>query len=131
MIIQQVSIFLENRAGRSAEVTKVLAESNIDIQAFYIAESSDFGVLRLIVSDVEAAVSVLKRAGLAVSLTPVLSVDCPNRPGSLTGILALLADRGISVDYMYAFIHGDVNQAIIRTKNIEACQKVLIEAGLR
>ncbi|MCF0172916.1 MAG: ACT domain-containing protein [Bacteroidales bacterium] len=131
MIIQQISVFLENKAGRAAEITKVLSNEGIDIQSFYIAESSDFGVYRLIVSNVEAAMAALRKAGHAVSLTPVLSVDCPNRPGSLTGILELLASHGLSVDYMYAFIHGDINRAIIRSKDIEACQKVIIGAGIK
>lgn len=130
MIIQQISVFLENRAGRTAEVAKILAEANIDIQAYNIAESNDFGVFRLIVSDTEGAVIALKKAGLAVVLTTVLSASCPNTPGSLTKILDVLAGKSISVDYMYSYIHGDATQAIIRTKDIEACQAALIAAGI-
>lgn len=130
MIIQQISVFLENRAGRSAEVAKALADANVDIHAYNISESNDFGVFRLIVSDTEAAVIALKKAGLAVSLTPVLSATCPNTPGSLVKILEVLEKKAISVDYIYSYIHGDLNQAIIRTKDINNCQAALIEAGI-
>ena len=130
MIIQQISVFLEHKPGRVVEVTKALSLSGIDIQAFNIAESSDFGVFRLIVSDVEGAVAALTKAGMAVSLTPVLSVNCPNKPGALSEILELIAGKGISVEYMYAFIHGNATQAILRTRDIEGCQRSLIEAGI-
>ena len=130
MIIQQISVFLENRVGRSAEVAKTLAAANIDIQAYNISESNDFGVFRLIVSDTEAAANALKKAGLAVSLTPVVSATCPNTPGSLLKILDVLEKKSISVEYIYSYIHGDLNQAIIRTKDTNVCQEALIEAGI-
>lgn len=125
MTIKQLSIFLENRTGRINEVTKILAENGINMQAFSMAETADFGLLRLIVPDVEKAVEVLRAASFAVMLTDVLCINCQNVPGALSAVLEKLASNDIFIEYMYAFSDGDSANVIIRPNNVEAAVKVL------
>ena len=125
MIIKQLSIFLENRTGRINEVAKILAENGINMQAFSMAETADFGLLRLIVPDVDKAVEVLRAASFAVMLTDVLCINCQNVPGSLSAVLEKLASNDIFIEYMYAFSDGDSANVIIRPTDVEAAVKVL------
>ena len=125
MIIRQLSIFLENRTGRINEVARVLADYGINMQAFSMAETADFGLLRLIVPDVDKAVEVLRSADIAVMVTDVLCVSCPNVPGSLSAILERLASNDVFIEYMYAFSDGETANVIIRPNNIEDAVKVL------
>ncbi len=125
MIIKQLSIFLENRTGRINEVAKILAENGVNMQAFSMAETADFGLLRLIVPDVDKAVEVLRAASFAVMLTDVLCISCPNVPGSLSAVLEKLASNDIFIEYMYAFSDGDSANVIIRPTDVEAAVKVL------
>ena len=125
MIIKQLSIFLENRTGRINEVTKILGANGINMQAFSMAETADFGILRLIVPDVEKAVEVLRAADFAVMLTDVLCVNCPNVPGALAEILDKLAEKRIFIEYMYAFSDSGSANVIIRPDDVQAAVKVL------
>lgn len=127
MIIKQLSIFLENRTGRINEVTKILGANGINMQAFSMAETADFGILRLIVPDVEKAVEVLRAADFAVMLTDVLCVNCPNVPGALAEILDKLAEKRIFIEYMYAFSDSGSVNVIIRPDDISAAMQVLSE----
>lgn len=127
MIIKQLSIFLENRTGRINEVTKILGANGINMQAFSMAETADFGILRLIVPDVEKAVEVLRVADFAVMLTDVLCVNCPNVPGALAEILDKLAEKRIFIEYMYAFSDSGSANVIIRPDDISAAMQVLSE----
>ena len=127
MIIKQLSIFLENRTGRINEVTKILGANGINMQAFSMAETVDFGILRLIVPDVEKAVEVLRAADFAVMLTDVLCVNCPNVPGALAEILDKLAEKRIFIEYMYAFSDSGSANVIIRPDDISAAMQVLSE----
>ena len=125
MIIRQLSIFLENRTGRINEVARILAASGINMQAFSMAETADFGLLRLIVPDVDKAVEVLRAADMAVMVTDVLCVNIPNAPGALSAVLEKLAANGIFIEYMYAFSDGDSANVIIRPNNIEEAVRIL------
>ena len=125
MIIKQLSIFLENRTGRINEVAKILAENGINMQAFSMAETADFGLLRLIVPDVDKAVEVLRSENIAVMLTDVLCVNCANTPGSLSATLEKLAASNVFIEYMYAFSDGETANVVIRPDNVEAAVKVL------
>ena len=125
MITKQLSIFLENRTGRINDVAKTLADNGVNMQAFSMAETADFGLLRLIVPDVDKAVEVLRAASFAVMVTDVLCVNCPNVPGSLSAVLEKLSSNNIFIEYMYAFSDGDSANVIIRPDNIEAAAKVL------
>ena len=125
MIIKQLSIFLENRTGRINEVAKILAANGINMQAFSMAETADFGLLRLIVPDVDRAVEVLHAASFAVMVTDVLCISCPNVPGSLSSVLEKLASNDVFIEYMYAFSDADSANVVIRPTNVEAALKVL------
>ncbi len=121
MIIDQISIFLENKAGRLSEVTALLAESNISIRALSLADTSDFGILRLIVDNTELANKVLKENNITVRISKVLGIDIPDHPGGLHQTLMHLADNNINVEYMYAFVQQNTDKAtlVFRATNIE------------
>ncbi|MGL4851517.1 MAG: amino acid-binding protein [Phocaeicola sp.] len=125
MKIQQLSVFLENKKGRINDVTKTLAQKGIDMQAFSMAETADFGMLRLIVSDVEGAVKALRAADFAVNLTDVVSVECPNVTGSLSEVLDYLAKEDVFIEYMYAFAQCDAAKVVIRPTCVDRCVALL------
>jgi len=127
MTIKQLSIFLENKTGRINEVTKILGKGGINMQAFSMAETADFGILRLIVSDVDKAVRLLHDASFAVMLTDVVCLNAPNVPGSLSSVLEKLAENDIFIEYMYAFSEGDTANVVIRPNDIDKCVSVLSE----
>ena len=118
MVAKQLSIFLENKSGRLTEVTEVLAKENINLSALCIAENADFGILRVIVSDPHKAQEVLKAQKFAVSLTDVIHLQIANTPGSLSNVLAVLADAGMYIEYMYAFSEGNGANVIIKPDNV-------------
>lgn len=133
MAVKQLSIFLENKCGRLAEVTRVLGEHGINIRAFSIADTTDFGVLRLIVNRPHDAYEALKREGFTVSLTDVIAVQIPDRPGGLADVLALIQDAGVNIEYLYAFV-GKVSQdalAVFRLENPQVAIKLLEGKGLK
>lgn len=113
MKVDQLSIFLENRAGRLAEVTRILSDAGVNIRALSLADTSDFGILRLIVSDFETAKNKLKEAGFTVGRTSVVAVEVPDKPGGLHHILSSLQEAGINVEYMYAFVHQSGDSAVL------------------
>jgi hypothetical protein len=125
MTIKQLSIFLENRSGRLAEVASVLGEAGINMTAFSIAENTDFGILRLIVSDPDRAMQILKEKHFGVNLSSVLCLRCPNVPGALSKALEIIKDNDMTIEYMYAFACGESANVIIRPDKLEECIKVL------
>jgi len=132
MQAQQISIFLENKAGRLSEVTGILSDAGVNIRALSLADTSDFGVLRLIVDDNEKAESTLKKSGFTVKKTPVVAALVNDRPGGLHGILDLLTRNGINVEYMYAFVQqsGDNAVMIFRFDKIDEAARILSENGV-
>ena len=102
--INQLSVFLENRAGRLAEVTHCLAEGGVNIRALSLADTSDFGILRLLVCDVDAAKAVLKAKGFTLGTNRVVAVELPDQPGGLDDIMQLLSKNGVNVEYMYDYV---------------------------
>lgn len=106
MSIKQISVFVENKPGSMCAMTAVLAEHNIDMRALSLAETKDFGIVRIIVDDIFDAATVLKDAGYVHSVTPVLGVSIPDTPGGLNKVLQVLADANINIEYMYAFLGG-------------------------
>lgn len=125
MLIKQLSIFLENKKGRFTEVAKLLGEAGVNMSAFTVSENSDFGILRLIVSDTDKAIQVLREHLYAVSVAEVICLHCPNQPGALAKAMEIITAAGIFVEYMYAFSQGEAANVIIRPDNIERCAKVL------
>jgi hypothetical protein len=127
MIIKQLSVFLENKSGRLTELTGTLEKNDINITALSVAETSEYGILRCIVSDPEKAVIALRRDGFSVRLTDVICVSIPNRPGALARMLRLLSDAKISVEYMYAFAVNEKALTVIRGDDLQAIITVLSE----
>ena len=116
MIIKQISIFMENTTGRLADVTALLARSGINLRAISIADTADFGILRMVADQPDAAVDVLKAAGFAARETDVIAVEVPDQPGALATIMALFRDEGVNIDYLYASLEHSANQAVIVLK---------------
>jgi len=125
MLAKQLSIFLENKRGRFTEVAKILGEAGVNMTAFTVAENSDFGILRLIVSDTDKAIEILREKLYAVSVTDVVCLRCPNVPGSLAKAMDIITNNGIFVEYMYAFSEGETANVIIRPDNLDKCIEVL------
>ncbi|MBW6513026.1 MAG: ACT domain-containing protein [Desulfuromonadaceae bacterium] len=127
MKVEQISIFIENKSGRLAEVSRVLGDSGINIRALSLADTSDFGILRLIVDQTDKAKTFLKEHGFTVNKTEVVAVEVPDRPKGLCGILEILDAHKINVEYMYAYVERSNSNAIIifRFDQVEAAIKVL------
>ena len=131
-MVKQISIFLENRKGRLAYVCKILGEAEINIRALSIADTTDFGVLRLIVDDPDKAYEILTAKGLVTQITDVLAIEVSDTPGALGLALEKLEQAGISVEYMYAFL-GSISKdalVIIRVENPEEAIDVIKKAGI-
>ena len=127
MIIKQISVFMENKAGFLSSVIDTLAEKNINIEAFSIAETSDYGILRLIVDKIDEAHDILTKCNLPHSINDVLAVMVEDHPGALSGILKKLADNGISLEYSYAFLSRNTDNAciILRVTDNNKAQEIL------
>ncbi|MDD3787945.1 MAG: ACT domain-containing protein [Petrimonas sp.] len=125
MIIKQLSVFLEDRSGRLTELTKILTENDVNITALSVAETADYGIVRMVVGRPDVAKQALEKAGFSVGLTDVVCVSMPDKPGGLYTILSILAEDDINVDYMYAFSNKDVALAVIRSTEMEKLIAVL------
>lgn len=113
MLVEQISVFLENKSGRLADVTRTLAENNINICALSIADTTDFGILRLIVNNPKEAEKALSEHEFTVRCTNVIAIGVEDKPGGLAKVLGILHDNAISVEYMYAFVGKTGNEAIV------------------
>ena len=134
MTVNQISVFLENRPGTLTNMTALLAENGIDMRALSLAETNDFGIVRIIVDDVYKAATVLKDGGFVHKLTPVLAVLIPDEPGGLHKILQVLTEAGVNVEYMYAFLGGgDVDHAymIFRVQEPQKAARALSGKGIK
>ena len=132
MSVRQISIFLENSKGRLAEVTRLLAAGGVNIRALSLADTADFGVLRVIVNDPDACLSVLKTSGIVAQVTEVLAVEMGDRPGGLSRVLAALVGAGLNVEYMYAYVEKSRDNAIVICKidDKERAAQVLEKNGI-
>lgn len=127
MIIKQLSVFLENRSGRLTELTEILGDANINLSALSIAETSEFGIIRMVTSNPKEALEILQENNFSVNLTDVICLSTPNEAGSLAKALRLLSNEGISIEYMYAFSLGDKAFVVIRSEDINKSIKLLQE----
>lgn len=125
MLIKQLSVFLEDRSGRLTELTRILAENDVNITALTVAETADYGMVRMVVGRPERAKKALEEAGFTVGLTEVVCAKMPDQPGSLHRILQILTEEQINVDYMYAFSNSNVALAVIRSADISRVAGVL------
>jgi len=132
MMVKQISVFLENKTGRLAEATDVLGRNGINIRALSIADTKDFGILRIIVADPAKAETVLKDAGFMLTTTDVITVNVPDRPGGLHEILDIFADLNIAIEYMYAFptIHEKRAYVVIRVEDPDKAVAALLKKGI-
>lgn len=133
MKVEQISIFVENKSGRLAEVSDILAKNGINIRALSLADTADFGILRLIVDDIEKTKQLLMDNGFTVGRNEVVAVEVPDRPGGLARILAALQAGGINVEYMYAFVRKSEGDAVLifRFDETEGAIDALRRAGVR
>ena len=131
MIIKQLSVFLENKQGRICAAADVLAQNNINIRALSLADTSEFGILRLIVDKPEEGKKILTEAGLVVRVTDVLSLTMDDTPGGTLGVLRLLSESGIGVEYMYAFAGKSGAVMIIQAEDLETAEGILQRGGFR
>ena len=126
MIVKQVSVFLENKSGRLNEVTKILGDAGLNMSAFTIADTSEFGILRLIVSDPDRAKEILKKNKFAVQTTEVILVKTPNVPGGLAKMLNILNAEKVFIEYMYAFSNSeDTAVIVLRPTDLQKCFDIL------
>ncbi len=132
MKVRQISVFMENRSGRLASVLREVARAGVNIRALSLADTSDFGILRLMVDNVDAGVKALRDSGHTVSVTEVLAVEVPDRPGGLAGILDVLSEAGLNVEYMYAFVSRATEKAMVvfRFEQPDAAIEALQKAGI-
>lgn len=132
MIVDQISVFIENKLGTLAEVTEVIGAAGIDLRALSLADTAEFGVLRMIVSDPDRANRLLREAGFAVTVTKTLAVSIPDTPGGLAKVLRILTENHVTVEYAYASITRRENNAyvILRVGDNEQAQKLLAEHGV-
>lgn len=132
MNIKQISVFVENKKGRLAEITEALAKAKVDIRALSIADTTDFGILRLIVDKPDEAAVALKELGVTVSVTNVIAIGIEDAPGAFSVPMRLLADAGIDVEYMYAFITRKSERAyvILRVNDNDIASKILLDKGV-
>lgn len=132
MRVQQISVFLENKSGRLANLTDVLGNSGINIRALSIADTSDFGILRLIVNKPADAARILKEAGFTVSTTDVIAVEVEDKPGGLAAVLKIMEAAGINIEYLYAFLEKSSNDALVvfRVEQIDEAVELLAKNNI-
>ncbi|MGI6161688.1 MAG: ACT domain-containing protein [Christensenellales bacterium] len=132
MFVKQVSVFIENKKGRLAALTKLLSDNNIDLIALSIADTTNFGILRCIVNDTAAALDALRAAGFTASTTDVLAVEVPDKPGGLAEVLSIIDKADISVEYLYSFVRTQNDNALIifRMEDTRGALEVLKKSGV-
>ncbi len=133
MKVEQIAIFLENKSGRLAEITSILAGNGINIRAMSLADTADFGILRLIVNDTASAKQILKENGFTVGTTEVLVAEVQDKPGGLAKVLQIIKESELNIEYMYAFTQksGDTGLIIFRFDELDKAINILMKAGVR
>ena len=127
--IKQLSVFLENREGRLDEVLQVLADNDVNIVALSLADTSDFGMVRMIVSDPYRGKNVLKESGITAMITEVVALRVPHATGSLSRAMHLIVEEGLNIEYMYAFANGEDASAVLKTDDPEKLVETLRKGG--
>jgi len=133
MLIKQLSVFVENKPGRLTAVIEALGKNNVNMSALSLADTSEYGILRVIVDNPEAAAEILKGIGVIVKITKVLAVSMDDTPGGLSKILDVFLKNGINVDYMYAFVGKTADKAVMVVKVSDAskAEEALLSAGIQ
>jgi len=133
MSIKQLAVFVENHPGTLAEITDLLAQANVDTRALSISETPDFGILRMITPDIDAAKKALSENSCVCSLNDVVGVEIPDSPGGISGVIRLLSDNEINIEYLYAFVGTDDGNAcvVIRVADNAKAEELLTKNGYR
>jgi hypothetical protein len=133
MTVKQISVFLENTSGRLADVTTILGDAGVNLRAITIADTADFGILRLIVNDNEKALDVLKKHGFTAKVTQVFAIEIEDKPGGLASIMQVLEKNGLNIEYLYATLERNKEKAVVifRVEDIEGAAKVVEENNFR
>jgi len=126
MRVEQIAVFLENKSGRLAEITRILAENDINIRALSVADTADFGILRLIVDKADLAKETLRAGGFTVGKTNVVAVEVPDRAGGLANVLKVVNEAGLNVEYMYAFVNKSGADAVLIFRFDEMDQAIAV-----
>jgi hypothetical protein len=132
MSIQQISVFLENKTGRLADVTRLIADAKVNIRAISIADTADFGILRLIVDKPADAAEALARGGFTTRMTDVLAIEIPDQPGSLARVMEVFKETKVNIEYLYASLEKDNSTAVVifKVEDVEHCLKIAEEHKL-
>jgi hypothetical protein len=132
MQIKQISVFLENNAGRLAEVTRIVAAAKVNIRAISIADTADFGILRIIADQPDLAMAALANAGFTARMTDVLAVEIPDEPGSLAKIMEIFQKTAVNIEYLYASLEGETGKAVVifKVEDVQHGLKIIRENGL-
>ncbi len=132
MTINQISVFLENKSGRLADVTKVLADAQINIRAMTIADTADFGILRIIVNDANKACQALEKNGFTVRITKVLGIEIEDKPGGLHSVMETFKNNGVNIEYLYASVENKNNKAVVifKVEDIDLGLKIVERSSL-
>lgn len=133
MAIKQLSVFVENKAGKLLELTDILAKNNIDLRAMSVADTADYGILRLILSDIDKAKTILEENGNIVKVTDVVGIAVSDEPGSMSKVISILSKAGINIEYMYAFVTRSKNYAyvVVRVQDNEKAEQILKESSIK
>lgn len=133
MAIKQLSVFVENKAGKLLELTDILAKNNIDLRAMSVADTADYGILRLILSDIDKAKRILEENGNIVKVTDVVGIAVSDEPGSMSKVISILSKAGINIEYMYAFVTRSKNYAyvVVRVQDNEKAEQMLKENSIK
>jgi hypothetical protein len=133
MAVTQLSVFLENRLGHLNNVLTILNKNNINIRALSLTDKADYGILRLIVNDCKKGAEALKGGNLSVNSTPVIAVEVDDRPGGLSEMVKVLVDKGLNVEYMYAFVEksGDKAVVVLRIEDVQIAETILQKEGFK
>lgn len=130
-MVKQLSVFLENKPGRLAKMTRVLGQERVDIITLSISDTTNFGIVRAIVNNTDRALEILKNSGFTVNVAELMAVYVPDHPGGLAELLALLEDKHISVEYLYSFVRkpGDKAMIVFKVEDVTAAEQMIREAG--
>jgi hypothetical protein len=133
MAVTQISVFLENKLGRLQQILSTLGEKELNIRALSLADTAEYGILRIIVNDTETAFTVLNEGGFSVKRTPVIAVEVEDKPGGLAAILKLLTENSVNIEYIYAFVEKSNGKAVVvlRTENIKAGEEILKTGNIK
>lgn len=133
MLVKQISIFIPNAKGSLAKLTAILVKNHIDIRAISVFDTTEFGILRLVVDNPEETVSILTKEGIVAKISDVLAVEPEDKPGSLDEIFQLLSDNDINIDYIYSYVMRmrELPYIVLKTDDMEKAAKILAERGIK